>query len=231
MRRALISYTTAMATYFAACSLVAAEETAQLIARCAPMVDTETLGAIVLTESSGHIYVLSDDGPGGLPWEQRKKLIRSIYPGSAQEAANIARELIGQGHLVGIGLTQINSQNLSRLGVSVEQLLDPCINLGVGSRLLHSLYEEAVRSKRYPNADQALGAAISAYNTGNFSDGLSNGYVRKVLANMAVGMPRLWASKLATRSVVPKRRADIGRLDRDHDGAWQARNAPLDVQW
>lgn len=215
-------------------AVAAAPNSAELIARCAPMVDAETLGAIVQAESSGHVFVLSDDGPARLPWHQRKSMIRSIYPGSAREAADIAHQLIGDGHLVGIGLTQINSQNLSGLGVTVEQLLDPCTNLAVGARLLRSLYQKALRMGKYPTPDQALGAAVSAYNTGNFTDGISNGYVSKVLTNMAKGLPQLWASAAPTRvvragdpNVSPRSLSAI----KGENSVLKARTASLDVDW
>lgn len=210
-------------------------DTAALIERCAPKVDVDTLGALVRTESSGHVFVLSDDGPTRLPWRQRKQMIRSIFPSSAQEAADVARKLINDGHLVGIGLTQINSQNLGGLGVTVEQLLDPCTNLAVGARLLRSLYQQALRSGRFPTADRALGAAISAYNTGNFNDGFSNGYVSKVLANMVVGVPRLRADPAPTRTMrtvfADGRARGSSAVGMREDSAWNARTAPLEVDW
>lgn len=212
-----------------------ASDTAELIGRCAPQVDVETLGAIVQTESSGHVFVLSDDGPAHLPWRQRKTMIRSIFPGSAEEAAGIARKLIAEGHLVGIGLTQINSKNLSGLGVTIEQLLDPCTNLAAGARLLRSLYQRALHSGRYPTRDQALGAAVSAYNTGSFRDGFANGYVSKVLANMRAGLPLLREARAPTRAMstgypvgAPLRPTSTGKRE---DAAWRARTASLEVEW
>jgi len=207
-------------------------DTAALIERCAPNVDVVTLGAMVRTESSGHMFVLSDDGPARLPWSQRKYMLRSFYPGSAEEAAAIARELIADGHLVGIGLTQISSQNLKGLGVSIAQLLDPCTNLSVGARLLSSLYQRALRSRYSP--DRALGAALSAYNTGNFADGFANGYVSKVLGNMTAGLPQLRSTAAATRVMRSAARAANGKpgsaVQRD-DIEWKARTASLDVAW
>lgn len=183
---------------------IAAESLENLIARCAPGVDVETLGAIVRAESSGHVFVLSDDGPRHLPWSQRKRMLRSIYPASAEEAAAEARKLVSSGHLVGVGLTQISSQHLPGLPVSIEQLFDPCINLGTGAGILRTLYRKALATRRYGQPQHALGAAISAYNTGNFQDGFTNGYVRKVLANMKAGMPKLSAQALPTRRMREK---------------------------
>jgi type IV secretion system protein VirB1 len=209
----------------------AEETTAQLISRCAPKVDADTMGALVRTESSGHVFVLSDSGPRSLPWRERKHLVRSFYPGSAQEAATIASELINQGHLVDIGLTQINSQNLAGLGVSVEQLFDPCTNIATGAKLLRALYDRALRSGRFRSADQALGAAVSAYNTGNFSDGFANGYVAKVLANMTSGAPRLWATRAPTRGQQAGS-ASSQRVTKTRgvDAALKARTASMEVE-
>lgn len=162
-------------------------------------------------------------------------MVRSIFPGSAAEAAGIARRLISDGHMVGIGLTQINSQNLSGLGVTVEQLLDPCTNLSVGARLLRSLYQQALRSGRYRTSDQALGAAVSAYNTGNFSDGLANGYVSKVLANMAMGIPKLNAMPAPTRGTstayADRGTGSASSTSKRVRSVWSARTAPLEVDW
>jgi type IV secretion system protein VirB1 len=160
-----------------------------LLVECSPKVHSETLGAIVRTESNGHVYAVSDDGPRDLPWAQRKYMLRSFRLGTAQEAAELARSLISQGHLVGMGLTQVNSQHLPKLGVSIEQLFDPCTNLMVGGQILSLLYEQALR--RFKDEQTALRAAISAFNTGNFYDGLRNGYVAKVVANARDGIPAL----------------------------------------
>lgn len=176
------------------------------MSECAPKVHSATLGAIVKTESNGHVYVLSDDGPRGMPWSQRKHMLRSFRLGSAQEAAELARSLIAQGHLVGMGLTQVSSQHLPKLGVSIEQLFDPCTNLQLGGQILSLLYEQALR--KFKGEQTALRAAISAFNTGNFHDGLRNGYVAKVVANARAGIPEMrTAAGVAGKSRNRKARA------------------------
>lgn len=183
-----------------------AKAPAELLAECAPKVHSDTLGAIVRTESNGHVYAVSDDGPRGMPWSQRKHMLRSFRLSSAQEAADLARTLIAQGHLVGMGLTQVNSQHLPKLGVSIEQLFDPCTNLMVGGQILSLLYEQALR--RFQGEQTALRAAISAFNTGNFYDGLRNGYVAKVVANAREGIPTMrTAAGTASKSRNRKARA------------------------
>jgi type IV secretion system protein VirB1 len=170
------------------------EDLTTLMKTCAPSVHPTTLGAIVKTESSGNMYVLTDSGPKHLPWAERKSMVRDYYPATAEEAAAVAHQLIDSGHLVDIGLTQVNSENLPKLGLSVEQVLDPCVNLNTGGRVLTDFYRNA--RKQYSNEQDALMAAISAYNTGNFESGFENGYVARVAANAGVVVPELKAGRV-----------------------------------
>ncbi|MDZ4055051.1 MAG: conjugal transfer protein, partial [Phenylobacterium sp.] len=71
------------------------------------------------------------------------------------------------------------SGNLDRLGLTVEQVFEPCLNLTAAGRILADGYAWA-RQRR--SDDQAgLRAALSIYNTGSPTRGLHNGYVAKVL--------------------------------------------------
>ncbi|MDN4572024.1 lytic transglycosylase, catalytic [Pandoraea cepalis] len=163
-----------------------------LMRTCAPNVHPVTLGAIVRTESRGHAYVLSDDGPNGLPWSERKKMLRSFYPDSVEEAETIATKLIAANHRVGIGLAQVNSSNLASLGLTVRTALDPCTNLRAGAQILTANYRAAL--KRFSDEQDALLAAISAYNTGDFSNGFTNGYVGRVVDATGFAVPALRTS-------------------------------------
>jgi type IV secretion system protein VirB1 len=69
-------------------------------------------------------------------------LIQAIW---ATEAADIAKDLIEKGYIVAIGLAQLSSRNLKRLGLTVEQALDPCINLRSGGQILTEFYERALK--------------------------------------------------------------------------------------
>ena len=178
-----------------ACSFLLASEAAMasdleaLMQRCAPEIHPTTLGAIVRTESYGKAFVISDDGPANQPWSVRKTMLRSFNPATAQDAVALVEKLTGEGHIVGIGLTQINSRNLVRLGLSVTSALEPCTNLRYGAKILLDSYQSAF--KKYQNKDQALVAAISAYNTGDFENGVSNGYVQKVVNATQYQVPEL----------------------------------------
>jgi type IV secretion system protein VirB1 len=142
----------------------------QLILTCAPQVAPSTLTAIVRVESGGKPYALNVNGA--------QKLTRQ--PRDAEEAAAWADWLVARGYSVDMGLTQVNSGNLARLGLTPQQLFDPCTNLRAGGKILTENYLGA--AKQYGSGQTALKAALSAYNTGNYKAGLANGYVAKVTA-------------------------------------------------
>ncbi|WP_236077292.1 MULTISPECIES: lytic transglycosylase domain-containing protein [Burkholderiaceae] len=151
------------------------------------------MSKLVQVESKWHPYALADAGPRGLPWKGvREKMVRSYFPASAAEAEQIAERLIAANHIVAIGLSQVSSLNLKRFGLSVRQVLEPCTNLRTGSTILTEFYLRA--SKDYTNPDQTVLAAISAYNTGNFTSGFANGYVRSVVNAGGMKVPALPAS-------------------------------------
>jgi type IV secretion system protein VirB1 len=170
-------------------SASSASELISLMSRCAPTIHPTTLSAIIRTESGGNKYALADAGPRHLPWRIRKNMVRSFYPKTPQDAASIAKNLINKGHIVAIGLTQLSSRNLKKLGLTVEEVLDPCTNLRSGGQILTEFYTHAL--KKYSEPNQALLAAISAYNTGNFQNGFSNGYVKTVLSASLQQVPQL----------------------------------------
>lgn len=168
----------------------------ELIARCAPTVHPETMAAVISAESRGHQFAIADAGPVHLPWSQRKSMVRSHYPSTMEEAVATAQNLIARGHTVSLGVAQVNDRNLSRMGVSVKDMFDPCTNVSVGGRILTDFYERAV--KKFGAGPGTLQAALSAYNSGDWTRGARDGYVNLIYNQ--VGRP------LALRSqrVVPK---------------------------
>lgn len=167
-----------------------------LITRCAPTVHPETMAAVVSAESRGHQFAIADAGPVNLPWAQRKALVRSLYPGSLQEAVSTAQSLIAQGHTVSLGVAQVNDRNLARLGVSIKDVFDPCTNLALGGRILTDFYERAVT--QFGQGPAALNAALSAYNSGDWVRGAKDGYVARVYRQL--GRPLA----IRTERVVPR---------------------------
>lgn len=148
----------------------------ELLLACAPAVDPVTMSAIVKQESGGHPWVINDnDGK------------RSYRLGSKEEAVIKATELISAGHSVDLGLAQINSRNLGRLGLSVEQVFDPCTNIAAGARILEEGYRKT----------GSLPSALSMYNTGKGDSERGMKYAGQVYAQAGVVVPAIPGGKLA----------------------------------
>lgn len=140
---------------------------AGLIAQCAPSVAPSTMAAIVQVESGGNPLAIDDDTTH-----------RSYYPRDRASAEALANHLIGAGHLLDLGIAQVDSMNFAHLGVNVHTAFDACTNLRAGSAILTADYDAAER--RYGGGQVALRHAIGMYNTGRLDGGA--GYVQKVLA-------------------------------------------------
>lgn len=157
------------------------------LAACAPYVSPVTLAAIIRVESGGRPLAINVNKGPSLTGHR-----------TYAEAAAAARTWIARGYSVDIGLMQVNSQHLPRLGLSVDQVLEPCTNIRVGATILHSNYQRAVE-RRGPG-QAALMDALSMYNTGSFVRGYSNGYVGKYFnigsVNFSIKLPMTSAGDL-----------------------------------
>lgn len=129
--------------------------------------------AIVKVESGGNPLAINVNGP--------RRLARQ--PNSRAEALAWSQWLIGNGYSIDMGLAQVNSANFRKLGTNASAMIDPCANLAAGASILASRYAGA--ASRTGGGQEALRAALSAYNTGNTHAGFSNGYVGKVAAAAA----------------------------------------------
>jgi type IV secretion system protein VirB1 len=138
--------------------------TAPLLA-CAPNVAPATLEAVISVESGGKPLALNINGLSVQPPPAR----------DIREAVKVAASFIARGYSVDLGLMQVNSRNLVALGLTLQQVLDPCTNIRGGATILTADYAEAVRTRG--EGQSALQAALSAYNTGDFYRGFANGYV------------------------------------------------------
>lgn len=163
---------------------------AQLLHICAPDVGVRTMTAIVQVESGGNPLAIHDNTLG-----------RSFAPHDARQAVVWANQLLAMHHSVDLGLSQINSANLPRLGLSVTEAFDACSNLSAGSMILAADYRAAVR--QFGPGQYALRSAIGAYNTGSLFAGYA--YIDRILAAAGLGasqsiqMPDLQAAPLAAR--------------------------------
>jgi type IV secretion system protein VirB1 len=152
-----------------------------LAARCAPGVAGETLLAVATAESGLNPYAIGVNRAAPEPQP----------PQSHTEAVAVARRRLSAGDDLDLGLAQINSANLARLGLTLEAALDPCRNLAAAARVLAADYGVAKTSAVGPQA--ALRTALSLYNTGDRTRGFRNGYVTRVVtaaASLKIPAPR-----------------------------------------
>src|SRR5216684_1963967 len=148
---------------------------------CATNVPVSTLEAIARTESALYPYALSINRPHNLAHRQgwdRATITLERQPASLEEAIAWTKWLLGQGITVSIGLLQVNSEHAAHLHLTPEQLFDPCTNLRSGAALLSATYSATARIQGEGFA--ALDSALSYYNTGSPTAGLTNGYVQQV---------------------------------------------------
>ena len=142
-----------------------------ILQQCAPKVSQVTMKAIIKTESNGF--------PWAIGINKGYKL--SYQPKSKEQAISWVRYLEKNKYNFDVGLGQVNIKNIHQYGYKAEDALEPCTNLKMASDILVKNYNAAL--SKSPTTSSALQKAISAYNTGNYSSGFTNGYVGKVFAN------------------------------------------------
>jgi type IV secretion system protein VirB1 len=137
---------------------------------CAPQVDAMTVRALVSVESAGNPHAIGVVG-GAL----------TRQPRNGAEAIATARALRNDGWNFSVGLAQINRSNFERLGLTLDNAFQPCVNLRAMQTVLGECYARTTRT----SGDQAaLRHALSCYYSGNFKTGFDHGYVRRVVDAM-----------------------------------------------
>lgn len=145
-----------------------------LAQNCAPQVATETIAAVISVESGFHPFAIRINTDRPL----------AEQPKTRAEAIETATTLIAEGHDIDLGLGGINSGNLGRLGISVSDTFDFCLNIKASAALLDGYYQVALKS----GATTAQAEAVmlrSYYGNGDASVGEMVGYDKKVLAERA----------------------------------------------
>ncbi|HVR45277.1 MAG TPA: lytic transglycosylase domain-containing protein [Candidatus Binatia bacterium] len=174
---------------------------AALIRHCARAVAPSTMAAIVQVKSGGDPFAIGDNTTR-----------RSYYPHDRASAESLARRLLDSGHLLDVGIAQIDSMNFAGFGVTAHTIFDPCINLNVGARILNDDY--AFAAQRYGDGQIALRHAIGMYNTGRLNAGAR--YIARVLAAAGIqedhsGGSRVISQRDAMRSPLLVRVAIVRR--------------------
>jgi len=171
--------------------LLSVGEFNELANRCAGNVSAETLAAVASTESGLNRLAIHDNTTGASPAAEAER-----------DAINLAGRLIGAGHSLDLGLMQINSRNLTRLGLTVDSAFDACRSIAAGAEILSADYDGGAT---HDAQQAALRVAISRYNSGDAARGFANGYVAQVEQSARRIVPALdvTASPLAAPHALP----------------------------
>jgi len=133
---------------------------------CIPeRMSVENVRTIANKESSHHPYALNIDGVG------------SFFPDTLDEA--VALVVFYQQKRMDIGYMQISSSNAPALNIDPIQLLHPCDNIRIGSSIFLNFFDRMIDQKM--SVDDATIRALSAYNTGDPVNGITNGYVLRYM--------------------------------------------------
>lgn len=159
-----------------------------LAAQCAPNVAPQTLLSVVHVESRFDPLAIGVNGAPRI----------TVAPVSLDDAIAKAGALIAAGRSLDLGLAQINSKNLSWLGLSLREVFEPCTNLRAASRILQDGYGRSDAGRVGEQA--ALKTALSYYNTGDPIRGISNGYVGRVTAAAERIVPAIGGASLPSVS-------------------------------
>jgi len=142
-----------------------------LAQQCAPQIATETIAAVVSVESGFQPYAIRINTDRPL----------AEQPKTRAQAIETATVLIAEGNDVDLGLAGINSGNLGRLGLSVSDTFDFCLNLKASAALLENYYQIALQGGA--TTTQAETVMLRSYfGNGDASVGEMVGYDMKVLA-------------------------------------------------
>ncbi|WP_293677406.1 lytic transglycosylase domain-containing protein [uncultured Phenylobacterium sp.] len=155
-----------------------------LAAQCAPTIAPQTLLSVVQVESRFNPLAIGVNGAPRI----------AVAPASFDDAVAKAGALIAAGRSIDLGLAQINSKNLSWLGLSLREVFEPCTNLRAAARILQDGYMRSAAGRVGEQA--ALRTALSYYNTGHPIRGISNGYVGKVTAAAGRIVPAIGGASL-----------------------------------
>lgn len=129
----------------------------QLVKKCAvPGVSDRMMLAVIRVESHGDPLAMLDNATG-----------RSYHPRTRATAERILRRLVAAGHLVDVGLAQVDSENFDRYHLTPATAFQPCANIRAGSMILQAGYRAARRAGF--GGQKATWHALQSYNSGRLT--------------------------------------------------------------
>lgn len=113
---------------------------------CAPMVQVETLAGVVSLESRFKPFAIRINSGSPL----------AAQPASKAEAIQVATSLIAEGRDIQLGLGGLGVEEFRKLGFSLSDAFDPCLNLKATATLLNGYYRLALRVGADPRRAEAV---------------------------------------------------------------------------
>ncbi|MFU0505355.1 lytic transglycosylase domain-containing protein [Pseudaminobacter sp. NGMCC 1.201702] len=165
-----------------------------LAQNCAPQVATETIAAVVSVESGFQPFAIRINTDHPL----------TEQPKTRAEAIETATMLIAEGHDIDLGLGGINSGDLGRLGISVSDTFDFCLNIKASAALLEGYYRVALQGGATTGQAEAV-MLRSYFGNGDASVGEMVGYDKKVLAERARLSDQLESIEIVETQALPAR--------------------------
>lgn len=101
------------------------------LAACAPHSDPRFFASIVSIEATNPTLGAPDTN--AIDDDTTRT---SYFLQSKPEAIALATSLLAQGHVLDLGVAQVNDSNLAGLGHSVADAFDPCMDLQMGEKIL-----------------------------------------------------------------------------------------------
>lgn len=160
---------------FAACAAPVDMSDAD-IERCAPGVDVETVAVLVRDLTGGEPYAVTPFGGETLP-----------YVNPADAASVLAKpENTPKGGWL-IGLAQVNSKRVKKMGMKPAEALDPCVNLRIASEELKGCFE----SKSVKGAKDKLKPLLRCFYASRVPEKDLAARVNTVVARVKPAVPSL----------------------------------------
>lgn len=137
------------------------------VSTCGPGVHPVTTASIIKAESSFNPLTIRNN-----------TLKRSYYPTDANQAIKLVESFTQRNHKLAIGLMQITNVWFKRFDIHPKELLDGCLNIRYGTKILALYYQDC--QYLTVNKKAALECALSMYWSGRPTSG--GAYVNNVYA-------------------------------------------------
>ena len=131
----------------------------------------------MITETSGYVYAVSGSYTNSHYF---------LLPDNATEteyAKAVAQASLAHDVNISVGLMQVNSWHIKRMGATIATTIDPCNNILIGSSILMEIVGRVCPSNY---DEECLNAALRQYNTGKTQrSSAGDDYVFKVRSNVS----------------------------------------------